>query len=150
MKNARMVPGAWLSAVVLACLVWAGDAPAQTAASPTPAELVGEWRLLVTPVDRDGVDIRVEGEDGGPLDLVLTVRLAGGDRLACTLRNRPAECRITRGRFEAVMGSRSGGARMTFVIDRRTPSGFSGTASARVRVLPFISGSIGTVAMTRR
>lgn len=122
---------------------------AQTPAALTATEVVGDWTLVVTPVDREDLDIRFEMPGGGPMILPLTVRTGARDRLTCTLDGEPADCRLTRGRFEALLPNSSSAARMTFTLARRSGAGFTGTAAVRVRLLP-IGGQIGTVAMTRR
>jgi hypothetical protein len=46
---------------------------AQAAAPITSREVVGQWRLLVTPAERDDLDISFQSRDGGDqLDLPLT------------------------------------------------------------------------------
>ncbi len=137
------------SMALLALGLAAGPTLAQTPTSLTAAEVVGDWTLVVTPVEREGLDINFETPDGGPMVLPLTVRAGARDRLTCTLRGDPAPCRLTRGRFEATLPTRSGAARMTFTLGQRSGAGLAGTAAVRVRLLP-IGGQIGTVAMTRR
>lgn len=124
-------------------------AVAQSPAPLTAAEVLGDWTLVVTPVDREDLDIRFEMPGGGPMILPLTVRAGPRDRLTCTLDGEPAECRLTRGRFEALLPNSSGAARMTFTLNRRSGAALTGAAAVRVRLLP-IGGQIGTVAMTRR
>lgn len=138
-----------MTVFTVALITASGTALAQTAAPLTPTEVVGDWTLVVTPVEREDIAINFETPDGGPLVLPLTVRAGARDRLTCALDGDPAPCRLTRGRFEATMPNSSGAARMTFTLDRRAGTGFAGTAAVRVRLLP-IGGQIGTVAMTRR
>ncbi len=140
-----------LGSILLVSSLAAGSGPvlAQSAAPITAAEVVGDWTLTVTPVEREGLDINFETPDGGPMVLPMTVRAGARDRLTCTLRGDPAPCRLTRVGFEAVMPTRSGAARMTFTLNRRSGPSLVGAAAVRVRFLP-IGGQIGTVAMTRR
>lgn len=122
---------------------------AQTPAPLTAAEILGDWTLVVTPVDREDLDIRFEMPGGGPMILPLTVRTGTRGRLTCALDGEPSDCRMTRGRFEALLPNSSGAARMTFTLNQRRGAGFAGTAAVRVRLLP-IGGQVGTVSMTRR
>lgn len=124
-------------------------AVAQSPAPLTIAEVLGDWTLVVTPVDREDLDIRFEMPGGGPMILPLTVRAGPRDRLTCALDGEPADCRLTRGRFEALLPNSSGAVRMTFTLNRRSGAALTGAAAVRVRFLP-IGGQIGTVAMTRR
>ncbi len=138
-----------VAALVCTLAPASGPALAQSPAPLTATEVVGDWTLVVTPVDREDLDIRFEMPGGGPMILPLTVRAAARDRLTCALDGEPSDCRMTRGRFEANLPNSSGAARMTFTLARRSGAGFTGTAAVRVRLLP-IGGQIGTVAMTRR
>lgn len=112
-------------------------------------EVIGDWTLTITATERRGMNVSVEGADGGRPDLPLSIRSRAGGGIACVLRGEPTECRIDDGALVIVMPTRSGGARMTFTLSGRTPQGFIGTARVRVRLLPF-GGDIGTVAMVRR
>ncbi|WP_374274726.1 hypothetical protein [Brevundimonas sp.] len=135
-----------------AAVVWAamgGAALAQGAAPLTAADVVGEWTLAITPTERRGMSITVEAAEGGRPDLPLEITAASGDRIACVLRARPAECRVRNGELVVVMPTSSGSARMTFTLTERLAQGFRGSANVRVRLLPF-GGHIGAVTMTRR
>lgn len=135
-------------AALLAASVMGGAAWAQGAAPITSREVVGDWRLAVTPADREDVSITFKARDGGrKLDFPLTVAAQANGRLACVLDGEPAECRIRDGRLVVVMAQ--DGFRMTFTLTDRMRGGFSGAASMRVRLLP-IDGSIGAVTMARR
>ena len=138
-----------LALLASALTVVCSPALAQTPAPLTATEVIGDWTLVVTPVDREDLDIRFEMPGGGPMILSLTVRAGARDRLSCTLDGEPSDCRMTRGQFEALLPNSSGAARMIFTLAQRRGAGFAGTAAVRVRLLP-IGGQIGTVAMTRR
>ena len=126
-----------------------GGAAFAQAAPITGREVIGDWLLAITPAERQGLRITVESQDGGELDFPLTVRARADGGLACVARARPAECRIEDGDLVVILGSGSGGARMTFTLADRTREGFSGTARLRLRLLP-IGGHIGSVAMRPR
>lgn len=135
------------AALFLASLM-GGAALAQGAAPITSREVVGEWRLAITPAEREDVSITFKARDGGQrLDFPLTVAAQANGRLACVLDGEPAECRIRDGKLVVVMAQ--DGFRMIFTLTDRTRVGFSGAASMRVRLLP-ISGPIGAVTMARR
>lgn len=111
-------------------------------------EVVGDWRLAVTPAERQDLNITFKARDGGQkLDFPLTVAAQANGRLTCVLDGEPAECRIRDGKLVVVMAQ--DGFRMTFTLTDRTRGGFSGAASMRVRLLP-IGGPIGAVTMARR
>lgn len=120
-------------------------APGQSAAL-THGDVIGSWNLVITPAERQGMEIKVEMDAD---DLPLTVAGQPTGRLTCTLRGDPADCRIRNGEFVVVMPTRSGGGRMTFTITDRTRAGLGGAARISVRFLP-IGGHVGSVAMTRR
>ena len=132
----------------LASSAMGGSAFAQSAQSITSAEVLGNWRLLITPAEREDVSITFESRDGSrQLDFPLSVTAGRNDRLSCLVDDEPAECRIRNG--DLIVNLAGGGVRMTFTLNDRTRQGFSGTAGLRVRLLP-IGGHIGSVAMTRR
>ena len=134
--------------VLLLTSLMGGAALAQGAAPITSREVVGEWRLAITPAEREDVSITFKARDGGQrLDFPLTVAAQANGRLACVLDGEPAECRIRDGKLVVVMAQ--DGFRMIFTLTDRTRVGFSGAASMRVRLLP-ISGPIGAVTMARR
>ena len=134
--------------VLLLTSLMGGAALAQGAAPITSREVVGEWRLAITPAEREDVSIPVKARDGGQrLDFPLTVAAQANGRLACVLDGEPAECRIRDGRLVVVMAQ--DGFRMIFTLTDRTRDGFRGAASMRVRLLP-IGGPIGAVTMARR
>jgi len=132
-----------------AAMAVSGAALAQSAAPITPTEVVGDWTLAITPTDRRDMSVTVESRDGGEPDFPLTISARAGGRLSCTVRDRPAECRLERGRLVVSSASRSGGARMIFTLTERTRGGFSGTARLSIRLLP-IGGHVGSVSMVRR
>ena len=135
---------AW--AALLAGSAMGGAALAQ--APIASREVVGEWRLAITPADREDVSITFKARDGGQkLDFPLTVMAQPNGRLACVLDGDPAECRIRDGKLLVVMAE--DGFRMIFTLTDRTRDGFRGAASMRVRLLP-IGGQIGAVTMARR
>jgi len=127
-----------------------GEAAGQTSRPLAASDVVGDWSLVITPVNRNGVDISVESRDGAPSDWPLTIASEGGNRLSCVIRARPGECRIENGGLVVVSSSRAGGATMTFNLSERTTDGLGGTARMRVRLMPFVGGQIGAVRMTRR
>lgn len=137
-----------LAAFLASCAI-GGAAFAQGATPIANRDVVGDWTLAITPAERRDLSITVESKDGGEADFPLTITDRAGGRLACVVRDRPAECRIDNGKLVVVMATRSGGARMTFTLADRTRGGFSGTASMRVRFLP-VGGHIGSVDMARR
>lgn len=134
------------TAAAVAALVTGGMAPAQGASAIEAREVVGDWNLAITPAERDGLDIRVEIDQG---DLPLTITRGAGGGIACVLRGRPAPCRIARGRLVIEMPGSSGAARMIFTLAERTRTGFGGVARIAIRLLP-IGGDVGAVSMTRR
>lgn len=137
---ARFEAGA---AALLAAVCLGGPAWAQ--APLTSQEVVGDWRLAVTPAERQDVSITFKARDGGQrLDFPLTVAAQANGRLACVLDGEPADCRIRDGKLVVVMAQ--DGFRMTFTLTDRTRGGFSGAASMRLRLLP-IGGPIGAVTM---
>lgn len=132
----------------LGALALGGAALSQSAPPITNRDVVGQWRLLVMPAERDDLNISFRAKDGGEqLDLPLTITERSNGRLACVVRNDPANCQIRDGRL--VVASAGGGVRMTYTLADRSGGGFSGTVNLRVRLLP-IGGHIGTVVMTRR
>lgn len=131
---------------VFATFVMGGAAFAQDVVPINERNVVGNWALLITPAERDGLEINVDFEDG---DLPLTITRQTRGTLTCVLRGDPAPCRIDRGKLVITMPTRSGGARMTFTLTERTHAGFSGAARVSVRFLP-VGGHIGTVTMTPR
>ena len=134
-----------LTIIAAAALAFAQPALAQSGPL-TQRDVIGSWTLVLTPAERQGVEINVEMDDD---DLPLTVAGQPTGRLTCTLRGEPAECHIRNGEFVAVMPTRSGGARLIFTIASRTRTGLGGAARVSRRFLP-IGGHIGSVAMTRR
>ena len=119
-------------------------------ANPISGRVVtGDWSLTITPAERDDLAISVQSADGGPTDFPLTITARPDGRLNCVVKDRPARCRIERGRLIVASPSPSGGATMTFTLTDRTRGGFTGAARLSVRFLP-IGGHIGAVAMTRR
>ncbi|MBA4805448.1 MAG: hypothetical protein H2038_12435 [Brevundimonas sp.] len=141
MAKLQAVAGAMAAAVAIGDMAHARD--------PSPIndrEVVGAWILMITPAEREGLEINIEIDDG---DLPLTITGQGGGRIACVLRGAAAPCRIDRGRLVIGMPTGSGAARMTFTLTDRTRDGFSGAIRMSVRFLP-IGGHIGAVTMTRR
>ena len=136
-----------LSIIATAALALMVGPPAPGQSTPvTNGDVIGSWTLVITPAERQEIEINVEMDAD---DLPLTVAGQPTGRLTCTLRGDPADCRIRNGELVVVMPTRSGGARMIFTITDRTRAGFSGAARVSVRFLP-IGGHIGAVAMTRR
>lgn len=136
-----------LTAVLASCAM-GGPAVAQGATPITNRDVVGEWRLLVTPAERQDLDITFKSRDGDQqLDFPLNITAQANGRLACLVSGNPAECRLRNGGLEVV--SAGDGVRMTFTLSGRTSRGFSGRASLRLRMLP-IGGHIGSVIMARR
>lgn len=138
-----------LKAAWAALLVWSAMGGAAFAQAPIASrEVVGEWRLAITPAEREDVSITFKARDGGQkLDFPLTVAAQANGRLACVLDGEPAECRIRDGRLVVVMAQ--DGFRMIFTLTDRTRDGFRGAVSMRVRLLP-VGGPIGAVTMARR
>jgi len=136
-----------LLSVVLASLALSTQALAQ----PTPitsAEVVGDWSLVVTPVDGPDRRVTFKAKDGSSrLDFPLSITAQANGRLACVVDGGPGDCRIRQGRLVVV--SSGGGVRMIYTLADRTRGGFSGGAGMRVRLVP-IGGDIGSVVMTRR
>ncbi|WP_374512829.1 hypothetical protein [Brevundimonas sp.] len=141
MPELRTFAGAMLAAAAIG-----GMAHAQAGTPIDSREVVGAWVLMITPAEREGLEINVDIDDD---DLPLTITAQTRGRIACVLRGAPAPCRIDRGKLVIAMPTGSGAARMTFTLTDRTPEGFSGAARVSVRLLP-IGGHIGAVAMTRR
>jgi hypothetical protein len=136
-----------LSIIATAALALMVGPPAWGQSTPlTNGDVIGSWTLVITPAERQGIEINVEMDAD---DLPLTVEGRPTGRLTCTLRGDPADCRIRNGELVVVMPTRSGGARMIFTITDRTRAGLGGAARVSVRFLP-IGGHIGAVAMTRR
>lgn len=136
-----------LRLTIIAAAVLALAHPALGQSTPlTNADVTGDWNLVITPAEGQGVEIKVEMDAD---DLPLTVAGQPTGRLTCTLRGDPADCRVRNGEFVVVMPTRSGGGRMTFTITDRTRAGLGGAARVSVRFLP-IGGHVGSVAMTRR
>ena len=136
-----------IAAAVLALAQPALAQPASVQSGPlTNRDVIGDWTLVITPAERQGVEINVEMDAD---DLPLTVAGQPTGRLTCTLHGEPAECSLRNGEFVAVLPTRSGGARLIFTIASRTRAGLGGSARVSVRFLP-IGGHIGAVAMTRR
>jgi len=138
-----------LTIIAAAVVAFAHPALAQSTPQSTPLanrDLIGSWNLVITPAERQGMQINVEMNED---DLPLTVAGQPTGRLTCTLRGDPADCRIRNGGFVVVMPTRSGGASMIFTITERTRAGLGGAARVSMRFLP-IGGHIGSVAMTRR
>lgn len=136
-----------LSIIAAAALALMVGAPAFGQSTPlTNGDVIGSWTLVITPAERQGIEINVEMDAD---DLPLTVAGQPTGRLTCTLRGDPADCRIRNGALVVAMPTRSGGARLIFTITDRTRAGLGGAARVSVRFLP-IGGHIGAVAMTRR
>lgn len=131
---------------VLATLGFGHPALAQSAGPLSNRDVIGDWRLAITPADRQDVQINVEIDAD---DLPLTVRGQSTGRLTCTLRGDPADCRLRNGGLVVVMPTRTGAARMIFTLTERLGNGFGGAARVSLRFLP-VGGHIGAVAMTRR
>ncbi|HEX8469959.1 MAG TPA: hypothetical protein VF633_02500 [Brevundimonas sp.] len=140
-----------LATIAMACAAYlapSGMTFAQSAAPITNRDVVGQWALVVTPVEQQGRSITFKSSDGRQqLDFPLTITAQPNGRLTCVADGNPADCRIRDG--DLVVVSSGGGVRMTFTLTDRTRAGLSGTASLRVRLLP-IGGPIGSVVMTRR
>lgn len=133
---------------VLLSLAIGATAFAQSAPPIANSDVIGEWRLAVTPVERQDLRITFKSRDGDQkLDFPLTITGQAGGPLACVIDGDPGQCRIRDGKLTVVMAG--GGPRMTFTLTDRTRGGFSGSASIRVRMLP-IGGQIGSVTMVRR
>ncbi len=128
----------------------AGPAAAQSRGALAASDVIGDWSLVITPEDRNGVEISIESRDGEPMDWPLTIESEGGNRLSCVVRARPGQCRIADGGLTVVSSSASGGATITFDLAERTSSGLRGTARMRVRFMPFVGGQIGVATMTPR
>ncbi|MGZ9099480.1 MAG: hypothetical protein ACXW3O_07240 [Brevundimonas sp.] len=134
---------------VLASSAIGGSVFAQDATPITNRDVVGDWTLTITPAERRDLDISVQSADGSQPDFPLTITAQASDRLACVVRDRPAECRIRNGELVIVSTSSSGGARMTFTLTDRARGGFRGAARMNIRFLP-VGGHIGSVIMARR
>ena len=120
----------------------------QSATQIINRDVVGDWQLLITPAERQDLNITFKSRDGGQqLDFPLTIAAQANGRLTCVVSGNPAECRIRNGGLVVV--SAGGGVRMTFTLSDRTRGAFSGTVSMRLRMLP-IGGHVGSVRMTRR
>ena len=133
---------------VLLSLAIGATAFAQSAPPIANSDVIGEWRLAVTPVERQDLRITFKSRDGDQkLDFPLTISTQANGGLTCVLSGDPAECRIRDGKLVVV--SAGNGVRMTYTLTDRTRAGFSGGASLRVRLLP-IGGHIGAVTMARR
>jgi hypothetical protein len=137
-----------LSVTLLAWALGSGATLAQSAPAITAQEVVGNWNLRTTPEKRSDAGITFQSRDGGEvMDYPLTVQSGTDGRLACTLDDEPATCRIQRGRFVITAGG--AGFSMVYTLTGRSNQGFSGNLSLRYRLLPF-RGSIGVVNMTRQ
>lgn len=135
-------------AMVLASGALASAAVAQSSGPISGAEVVGDWALVVTPVDSPDRRVTFKAKDGSSrLDFPLTITAQTNGRLACVVDGATGDCRIREGRLVVV--SSGGGVRMIYTLTDRARGGFSGGASMRVRLLP-IGGDIGSVVMTRR
>jgi len=128
-------------------LALCGTAFAQGAAPLTDREVVGDWRLLITPAEGQGRTITFKARDGSQrLDFPLAITAGPRGGLRCTVSNDPAECRIRNG--ELRISSPGDGFTMAFSLRDRTPRGFAGVVDLRVRLMP-VGGRIGSVTMTR-
>lgn len=140
-------PPAILTAVLAGLLV-CGAAFAQSATTITDRDVIGEWRLLITPAEGQGRNITFRGRDGTQrLDFPLAITSPSNGRLGCVVSDEPAECRIRRGQLRIV--SAGDGVTMIYTLRARARDGFTGVADLRVRGLP-IGGQIGSVTMVRR
>ena len=136
-----------LSIIAAAVLAFTPVTPALGQSAPlTNGDVIGDWHLVITPAERQGLEVNVEMDAD---DLPLTVAGQSTGRLTCTLRGDPADGRIRNGELVVVMATRSGGGRLIFTITHRTRAGLGGAARFSVRFLP-IGGHVGAVAMTRR
>lgn len=133
---------------LLAGLVMCGAAFAQSVPHITDRDVVGEWRLLITPAEGQGRSITFKAKDGSQrLDFPLAITTQPNGRLSCNVSGDPAECRTRHGELRIV--SADNGVTMIFTLNDRTRGGFTGVADLRVRLLP-IGGRIGSVTMARR
>lgn len=129
-------------------LAMCGAAFAQNATPITDREVVGDWRLLITPAEGQGRSVTFKARDGSQrLDFPLAITPQSNGRLNCIVDGAPAECRIRNGEFR--IASPSDGFTMIYTLKNRTRGGFTGVADLRVRRLP-IGGPIGSVNMVRR
>lgn len=135
-------------AVLVAGLALCGTASAQSAAPITDREVVGDWRLVITPVQGQGRSVTFQARDGSErLDFQLGITSQPNGRLNCIFDGDPAECRIRRGGLRiAVPGD---GFTMIYTLKNRSPGGFTGDVDLRVRRLP-VGGIVGSVNMIRR
>ncbi|WP_122465044.1 hypothetical protein [Brevundimonas lutea] len=121
---------------------------AQDATPITHGEVVGDWRLLITPAEGQGRSVTFKARDGSQrLDFPLAITPQSNGRLNCIIDGDPGECRIRNGEFR--IASPSDGFTIIYTLENRTREGFAGVADLRVRRLP-IGGPIGSVRMVRR
>lgn len=132
----------------ISALAVGGAAYAQSVAPITDREVVGSWRLLITPAEGQGRSITFKAGDGSQrMDFPLVITTRPNGRLQCTVSGDPAECRIRNGELRIALAG--DGVTMVFTLGNRTGEGFTGAADMRVRLLP-IGGHIGSVNMIRR
>lgn len=143
-----MTKRAAISVSFVAALALGGAAFAQSAAPLNSEEVVGNWRLLITPAEGEGRRITFRARDGSQrLDFPLAITPRPNGRLQCTVSNDPAECQVRNGQLRIT--SPGDGFTMVFTLQDRTRGGFTGVADLRVRLMP-VGGRIGSVSMARR
>lgn len=131
----------------LAVTVTSG-ARAQVAEPIVGADVIGRWKLAISPNERDESEVSVRSNNGGQPDLSLSISPGQAGHLSCMVQTRDAECQIEGEKLIVKSPSRSGGAMMMITIVDRTDLGFSGYARVD---LGEVGGEmpIGTVNMTR-
>lgn len=136
-----------IAASILLSTLIGPAALAQGAAPIANQDVVGNWTLVMTPVERQDMSVTFKARDGSQrISQSLTITAGPNGRLTCRIDADPAECRIRDGRLIIVAAVDS--ARMTYTLSDRTRGGFSGSAGMRLRLLP-IGGQIGVVTMMR-
>ncbi|RYG79736.1 MAG: hypothetical protein EON59_15795 [Alphaproteobacteria bacterium] len=134
----------WGVAALLSAGILATTAQAQALQR---SEVLGAWTLRMTPAEGGSARITIK-TDTGRLDMPVTITARGASGLDCVVDGEPAECRVRRG--ELTIALRMDDTRMTFTLNSRRGSAFSGNARLAFPLLPFGSMQLGTASLTRR
>lgn len=128
-------------AALAVCLA-AGDASAQALRRD---EVLGDWRLRMTPAEDGRVTIAT---DTGRLDMPLTVTAQGSSGITCLLDGRRANCRLRRGEL-VIAADMDGAGRMTYTLRSGRSGDFDGNVRLSVRAIPLASFYLGRARMSR-
>lgn len=130
----------WI-ALLCFCLA-AGTSSAQSLGRD---DVVGTWRLTMTPDENGRVTMATET---GRIDMTLSVSTQGSTGLSCRLDGEQTECRLRR-RELVIVHNIDGAGRMTYTLTRGRDS-LAGQVRLTVKSIPFGSFPVGRAEMTRR